>query len=575
MKDLTSAGELTIDETASAITVSGNDFTATFSKSKGTLSGYTYEGVQMMSKALQLNAFRLPTDNDGSKKGSWDGMGLPKLSSTGKGTSSTVTKNDAGNIVTVSLNSTYGSGAFTFDVNLSFIVCADGQIMVNSLIRPASPGAIIPKLGFRLEMPKEMEQLSWFGRGPWDSYVDRKEACFPAIYNSTVTDQYEEYILPQEHGTKQEVRWLSLTNTDGQGLLFVAPDQMAASAVHFRPEDNYTNSNTRKKHTYEFVRCTTSVVNLDAVTRGLGNNSCGPDVMDKYELRAANTAFRFFIIPLKAGVKATEAARVDMPVCQSVSVERLSTGRIKMSTATKDATIWYSINGGEYQKYTTTIQHDDACTITAYSTYDGFIDSPKITYDFALFIDRSAWKVISVDSQQGGNEAKLAIDGKNDTFWHTQWGSVEPTCPHTLVIDMAQTYNITAITYLTRQDGNQNGMVKAYEFYLSNDGQTWGSPVASGDFKNTTSLQTAKLQTPTAGRYLKFVAKSEINGNAWTSCAELSIEVASGSTGIDANCQKPIANSQYYDLQGRRHDVASQSLPQGMYIVSGRKVVVK
>jgi hypothetical protein len=74
---------------------------------------------------------------------------------------------------------------------------------------------------------------------------------------------------------------------------------------------------------------------------------------------------------------------------------------------------------------------------------------------------------------------------------------------------------------------------------------------------------------------LKFVAKSEINGNAWTSCAELSIEVASGSTGIDANCQKPIANSQYYDLQGRRHDVASQSLPQGMYIVSGRKVVVK
>ena len=575
MKDLTSAGELTIDETASAITVSGNDFTATFSKSKGTLSGYTYEGVQMMSKALQLNAFRLPTDNDGSKKSSWDGMGLPKLSSTGKGTSSTVTKNDAGNIVTVSLNSTYGSGAFTFDVNLSFIVCADGQIMVNSLIRPASPGAIIPKLGFRLEMPKEMEQLSWFGRGPWDSYVDRKEACFPAIYNSTVTDQYEEYILPQEHGTKQEVRWLSLTNTDGQGLLFVAPDQMAASAVHFRPEDNYTNSNTRKKHTYEFVRCTTSVVNLDAVTRGLGNNSCGPDVMDKYELRAANTAFRFFIIPLKAGVKATEAARVDMPVCQSVSVERLSTGRIKMSTATKDATIWYSINGGEYQKYTTTIQHDDACTITAYSTYDGFIDSPKITYDFALFIDRSAWKVISVDSQQGGNEAKLAIDGKNDTFWHTQWGSVEPTCPHTLVIDMAQTYNITAITYLTRQDGNQNGMVKAYEFYLSNDGQSWGSPVASGDFKNTTSLQTAKLQTPTAGRYLKFVAKSEINGNAWTSCAELSIEVASGSTGIDANCQKPIANSQYYDLQGRRHDVASQSLPQGMYIVSGRKVVVK
>ena len=566
---------LAVEETTTAITVSNTLFTATFNKSKGTLSGYTFDGVQMMSKMLQLNAFRLPTDNDGSKKASWDSMGLPKLSSTGKGTGSTVTKADDGKTVTVSLNSTYGSGTYTIDVNLCFIVCADGTIMVNSLIRPANQGAIIPKLGFRLEMPKEMEQLSWFGRGPWDSYVDRKEACLPAIYQSTVTDQYEEYILPQEHGTKQEVRWLSLTNGEGQGLLFVAPDQMAASAVHFRPEDNYTNKDTRSKHTYQFKTCNTAVVNLDAVTRGLGNNSCGPDVMDKYELRAANTSFRFFIIPLKSGVKAAEAARIDMPVCQPVSCERLSTGRIKMTTPTKGATIWYSINGGEYQKYSSTIQNNEACTITAYSSLEGMMDSPKIAYDFSLYINRSAWKIISVDSQQGGNEAKLAFDGKNDTFWHTQWGSVEPSCPHTLIVDMGQTYNIKAFTYLSRQDGNQNGMVKAYEFYLSDDGKTWGSAVASGEFKNTTALQTAKLKTTTAGRYMKFVAKSEINGRAWTSAAEIGIEVDADVTGITVVYNKPDHAKYVYDLQGRRYDMALESLPHGMYIVSGRKIVIK
>ena len=564
---------LTVEETASAITVSNSLFTASFSKDKGTLSGYSYDGVQMMSKSLQLNAFRLPTDNDGSKKSTWDSMGLPKLGSTGKGTSSTVTKSENGKTVTVDLQSTYGSGVYTFDVALSFIVCADGAIMVNAMIRPANQGAILPKLGFRLEMPKEMEKLSWFGRGPWDSYVDRKEACLPAIYQSTVTDQYEEYILPQEHGTKQEVRWLSLTNSEGQGLLFAAPDQMAASAVHFRPEDNYTNSNTRKKHTYEFVRCATAVVNLDAVTRGLGNNSCGPDVMEKYELKAANTAFRFFIIPLKAGVNAAEAARIDMPVCQPVSCERLSTGGIQMTTPKKDATIWYSINGGEFQKYSSTIQHNDACTITAYSSLEGLIDSPKLTYDFPLYINKGAWKVVSVDSQQGGNEANLAIDGKNDTFWHTQWGSVEPSCPHTLIIDMGQTYKITAFTYLSRQDGNQNGMVKAYEFYLSSDGNTWGTAVASGEFKNTTSLQKAKLKTATAGRYLKFVAKSEINGRAWTSCAELGVELASESTDIQALQNRTDDTRNVYDLLGRRHDVALESLPHGLYIVSGRKIV--
>ena len=572
MKEFSNSLPFKLDSDATTITVSGEHFKATFSKSKGTLTDYTYDGVQMMSKALQLNAFRLPTDNDGSKKGIWDGMGLPKLSGTGKCTE-TIVKPIDDNTATIIMTSTYGSGSNTFNVNLHFIVCSDGTIMVNSFIRPSSPGTILPKLGFRLEMPKEMEQLSWFGRGPWDSYVDRKEACLPAIYRSTVTDQYEEYILPQEHGTKQEVRWMSLTNSDGQGLLFVAPDQMAASAVHFRPEDNYTDRNNRAKHPYQFKSCSTAVVNLDAVTRGLGNNSCGPDVMDKYELRAANTAFRFFIIPLKTGANAAQAARIDMPVCQPVSCERLSTGRIKMNTPTKGATIWYSINGGDYQKYTTAIQNNDACTITAYCSQEGLIESQQLTYDFPLFINKGTWKVVSVDSQQGGNEAKLAVDGKSDTFWHTQWGAGEPSCPHTLIIDMGQTYNVTAFTYLSRQDGNQNGMVKAYDFYLSSDGKSWGSAVASGEFKNTTSLQKAKLKTVTSGRYIKFVAKSEINGRAWTSCAELGVEVASAAVGISAVQPWIDSSPSVYDLQGRRYDVALESLPHGTYIIAGRKIM--
>ena len=576
MKDLTFANNdaLTVEETDTVVDVSGANFKATFTKNKGTLTGYSLDGVQMMSKALQLNAFRLPTDNDGSKKATWDSMGLRSLSTTGKGTDTKVTKADDGKTVIVNMKSTYGNSSNTFDVSLDFIVCADGTLMVNSFIRPQNSGAILPKLGFKLEMPKEMEQLAWFGRGPWDNYRDRKEACLPGIYQSTVTNQYEEYILPQEHGTKQEVRWMSVTNNEGQGLLFVAPDQMAASAVHFRPEDNYTNKDTRKKHTYQFVRCDNTVVNLDAATRGLGNNSCGPDVMDKYELKAANTAFRFFIIPLKAGNDVAAIARVDMPVCQPVSCERQSNGRIKMSTPTKNATIYYSINGGDYQKYTDPLVQNDACTINAYCTAENLMDSPVMTYDFDLYINKSAWKLVSVDSQHSGNEARLAFDGKNDTFWHTEWGSVEPACPHTIVIDMSSEYKVTAITYLSRQDGNQNGMVKNFEVYLSNDGSTWGSPVVSGQFKNTTSQQVAKLTTTTKGRYLKFVAKSEINGNAWTSAAEIGIQAESDHTAIwQVETDKQQNTAVVYDLNGRRMNGQLAQQPKGIYISNGRKIV--
>jgi beta-galactosidase len=569
LSSLTKCEALTVSEDATTITVSNARFKAVFSKSQGTLSGYTYDGTELMAKPLLLNAFRLPTDNDGNKSSTWDAMGLRKL--TVKGTDAKYHVAEDQKTTTVTLQSTYtGKAGTSFAVMLDFIVCADGTLMVNSMIRPASTGAVIPKLGFRLEMPAAMEQLEWFGRGPWDSYRDRKEACLPAIYSSTVTAQREDYILPQEHGTKQEVRWLSLADDEGRGLLFVAPDQMAASAVHFRPEDNYTDRSSRRKHPYQFQTCANTVISLDAVTRGLGNASCGPEVMEKYELHAQNTTFRFFIMPLSKDVKTAKMARVNMPVCQPVICERQTNGRLKMSTPTKNATIYYSINGGTYQKYTSTVQQDAACTLSTYCEADGLLASPVMTYDFDLFVNKSAWKLVSVDSQQGGNEARLAFDGKNDTFWHTEWGTREPQCPHTIVIDMNNIYKVSAITYLSRQDGNQNGMVKSYAVYLSDDGKTWGAAVVTGEFKNTTSLQVAKLKTPKQGRYLKFVANSEINGRAWTSAAEIGIQAESDVTSIESVVHDTSSHlAVTYDLSGRRVDDSYH----GVVVTKGKKIV--
>ena len=363
---------------------------------------------------------------------------------------------------------------------------------------------------------------------------------------------------------------MSLTNEEGKGLLFAAPDQMAASAVHFRPEDNYTDRNNRSKHTYEFKKCANTIVSLDAATRGLGNNSCGPDVMSKYELKAANTNFRFFIMPLTKETKAAKAARVNMPVCQPVDCKRATNGRISMTTSTPQATIYYSINDGEWQKYTTSLTNNEACTIKTYCTAEGLLDSPLMSYDFDLFINKSGWKLVSVDSYQGGNEAAKAFDNNTSTFWHTAWGANEPRCPHTIVIDMTRIYQVTAFTYTARTDGNANGMVKAYEVYLSLDGKTWGNPVATGEFKNTTAMQIAKLKTATAGRYLKFVAKSEINNNAWTSASELGIQAAADVTAVD-EVYSPVMfdDENYYTLQG----VATATPSHGVYVYKGRKVL--
>ena len=568
LKQLDGCEEIAIEETSSTLTLSNSKFTAVFSKTAGYLTTYTYDGVQLISKALKLNMFRLPTDNDGSKRNSWDDMGLRNLIARGK--SVEVEKSADGKTVNVILNTRYtGTSNNIINVQMNFLVCANGVMMVNSFIKPTNTGAIIPKMGFRLEMPAGMEKMHWFGRGPWDSYRDRKEACFPAIYQSTVTDQYEEYIMPQEHGTKQEVRWMSLENEDGNGLVFVAPDQMAASAVHFRPEDNYTDKDHRSRHTYEFKKCAQTIVSLDAATRGLGNNSCGPDVMSKYELKAANTAFRFFIMPLTKDMNAAKIARVNMPVCQPVNCTRSSSGIISMKTSTPQATIYYSVDDGEWQKYTAAFTHNDACTIKTYCTSEGMMDSPVMSYDFEFFVSKSGWRLVNVDSYQGGNEATKAFDNNTGTFWHTAWGANEPKCPHTIVIDMNKIYQVTAFTYTARTDGNSNGMVKTYEVYLSLDGKTWGNPVVKGEFKNTTAMQVAPLTTPTAGRYLKFIAKSEINGKAWTSASEIGIQASADVTAVDEVYNGVIQDDGlYYTLQG----VATAAPSHGVYVHKGKKV---
>ena len=258
-----------------------------------------------------------------------------------------------------------------------------------------------------------------------------------------------------------------------------------------------------------------------------------------------------------------------MPVCQSVNCSRMTNGRIKMTTATAGASIYYSIDGGEYKKYSSPIANNAACNITAYCSVDGMIDSPKMSFDFDLYINKATWKVVSVDSEHAGNEAKLAFDNNTSTFWHTEYWGSEPTCPHTLVVDMVKIYEVTAVTYTARCDGNSNGMVKDYEVYLSLDGKTWGTAAVSGQFKNTTAQQVASLSTPTPARYMKFVAKSEINGKAWSSASEIGIQATADITSAAAVKDAATDNDLYYTLSG----TATTNPSGGVFIHNGKKIV--
>jgi hypothetical protein len=139
----------------------------------------------------------------------------------------------------------------------------------------------------------------------------------------------------------------------------------------------------------------------------------------------------------------------------------------------------------------------------------------------------SQWTLHSVDSQEttygNSNLAVNAFDSNVNTMWHTKWVGGNDPQPHNIQINLGQPYNIGGFRYLPRQDGGTNGRIGQYEFYVSTDGSSWGSPVGSGTFANDATEKTVTFGTQTAKQYIQLKSITEATGNPWTSAAEISL----------------------------------------------------
>ena len=140
-------------------------------------------------------------------------------------------------------------------------------------------------------------------------------------------------------------------------------------------------------------------------------------------------------------------------------------------------------------------------------------------------IPQTGWSLKYDDSQElvGENGAAVnAFDGNVNTIWHTKWYGGSTALPHEIQIDLGLTYNIAGFRYLPRQDGEVNGRIGQYEFYVSTDGVNWGSLVATGTFVNNATEKTVSFTAKT-GRYIRLRSLSEVNNNPWTSVAEINV----------------------------------------------------
>jgi beta-galactosidase len=302
--------KLKVQKTADGAIVSGSFFTAGFDAKDGNLDHFTVNGKEMLKQGLVPDFWRAPIDNDYgnnlyNRSRIWRKAGEHK-----SGVKMTVKKEKTHINVTFDMALNDESGKQIASYSTVYSVYDNGDIVVNNNFKKSDAGLPeIVRMGMNLQMPRQYDQMAWFGRGPQESYWDRKTSALVGKYSGSVTDQFWAYLRPQENGNKTDVRWVTITNEAGEGLTFIGQPLISATASHVVMEDlespERTDGRQREgvkpvnRHTTDVKFRDLTSVNIDYKQMGVGgDNSWGALTHPEYRLTGDAYNYSFIIRPV-------------------------------------------------------------------------------------------------------------------------------------------------------------------------------------------------------------------------------------------------------------------------------------
>ncbi|EFG12698.1 beta galactosidase small chain [Bacteroides xylanisolvens SD CC 1b] len=180
---------------------------------------------------------------------------------------------------------------------MEYLICNNGAIVVTgSIDLTGTKLPELPRFGMRMELHQPYENLVYYGRGPFENYIDRYSSSFIGRYEDKVENQFYWYTRPQETGNKTDVRWLSLLDSEGQGVRITGLQPIAFSALHFSPEDLDPGLTRKLQHTIDIVPQKNIFLHVDLKQRGLGgDNSWGMYPHNEYRLLDKKYTYSYMI----------------------------------------------------------------------------------------------------------------------------------------------------------------------------------------------------------------------------------------------------------------------------------------
>ncbi len=284
------SGKLSLRESPAQIQVKGKGFEFAFDKVSGMLSSWNVRGESLIRKGPFLNFWRAPVDNDRRfleewKKARYDMLGH-------KTVSSACSRRKNGSVsVRFGVRIAAASRPAYFECVNEYVISSAGGVEVIFSGKPLVKDLPhLPRIGVRLELPGEFENVKWYGRGPGESYSDSKKAARLGIYSMKVDELRTRYVFPQENGNREDVRRLELSGENGL-ILRVSGEPFFSFSAHYFTQEDFQEA----LHDYELKKRGFVSLSLDHKQCGLGSGSCGTPTFEEYRVKPAPFRFGFRI----------------------------------------------------------------------------------------------------------------------------------------------------------------------------------------------------------------------------------------------------------------------------------------
>lgn len=275
--DAPAAGKVEIEEGVKSIVLSGENFRYEFDTRRGLFSEMAYRNKNLLTRPMEWNIYRAPTDNDQYIDPLWQGVGYDR-STVRVYEAEARAGEDGGAVISCHLGIAAAAIARIVEVEAQWKVDARGRVDMALHCTRDTRLPWLPRFGIRLFMPKAFTSAEYFGYGPYESYVDKHRASRLGVYAQDVPEMFENYLKPQENSSHMGCRYVTLS--DGVYSLTAASEKPFSFNA-----SQYTQEELReKKHAHELTKCGDTVLCLDYKMSGVGSNSCGPELLPQYRL---------------------------------------------------------------------------------------------------------------------------------------------------------------------------------------------------------------------------------------------------------------------------------------------------